>query len=141
MQLAGECNRAKGLNRGTMTHRNRPLVLAIMLLAFGMRAFLGAPCCHPPAMAHDTAIEAADHAHHSDDNGQRQEQGAGHGGHGDDSGTNPCCSACGPTLPPEPAHFAERDLIRNVAVAKIIRELATIPPYPAYEARGPPLLI
>ncbi|KWV90604.1 hypothetical protein AUC45_15400 [Erythrobacter sp. YT30] len=118
-----------------------------MLLAIGLRTALGAPCCAPlPQM--EAAALASDHGAHSihahalADAGDHAEHANGHvNGHGDDPSANSCCSACGPTIPPEPGQFAAAALIREIPEPAPIRALATRPSYPAYEATGPPLLI
>ena len=104
-----------------------------LLVAIGLRTVLGAPCCIDPASAAH-AIESAGHSHHAN------ESGNDHSDHGDDPAANPCCSACGPTLPPEPAHIAVIVAPRVLPEPAPIRSLATRPPYPAYNATGPPRL-
>lgn len=129
----------------------RHFMLVVMLAAIGLRSVLGAPCCAFVTQAVEAqaveaqAVEAqagqhdgthADHAEHAE-----HAQNSGHSGHGDDPSANPCCSACGPTLPPEPAQLLARSLLVEKPAPSPIRRLATRPPFPAYEARGPPLLI
>ena len=117
----------------------RPFLLAVLLVAIGLRSVLGAPCCafvEQANMAQETHL--ADHTHHE---GHEDAAQSGHKGHGDDPSANPCCSACGPTLPPEPTVMGNVSLVASAPVAEPIRQLATRPPFPAYEARGPPLRI
>ena len=132
-----------------MAHHPRPFLLLLLLVAIGVRSVVGAPCCVAIAQATEAAASeaaaadaaanghAAHDAHHSDH--------ASHGGHAghssDDPSANPCCSACGPTLPSEPAQLASPSEARDMPQAAPIRALATRPPFPAYDARGPPLLI
>ncbi len=130
-----------------MPHPTRPLLHFFLLLAIGVRVIVGAPCCLPPAEA--AQMDHGAQAHHDMHDDMAVDEGerlvgndAGHGdGHGDDPSANPCCSACGPTLPSEPVLFASRAIMREVPAATAIRVLATRPPFPAYEARGPPLLV
>lgn len=110
-----------------------------MLLAIGLRTVFGAPCCMPPAQAAELQMDA--HAHHGEHSDTSGADSQGHAGHGDDPTAKPCCSACGPTLPPEPAVFTALKTVNDAPKPSAIRELATRPPYPAYEATGPPLLI
>lgn len=132
----------------------RTLLLAIMLVAIGLRSVLGAPCCafieqaravsvehHAhKGQAHHSAQDHVDHSTgHSGHTGHNND--GGHSGHGDDPSANPCCSACGPTLPPEPTAIAKASLIVQTPEPAPIRAFATRPPFPFYEARGPPLLI
>lgn len=123
----------------------RPFLLAILLVAIGIRSVLGAPCCVFVAHAyegnqqqHDTH-DHYDHADHFDDDGHTAP--FGHESHGDDPSANPCCTACGPTLPPEPTMIGAVALVLNTPLAEPVRELKTRPPFPAYEARGPPLQV
>ncbi|MEL7199245.1 MAG: hypothetical protein AAGL10_13100 [Pseudomonadota bacterium] len=122
-----------------MNSSNRPFLLLIMLLAIGLRTALGAPCCAPLTQVH--AVEATanhdGHTHHA----HAPTDIGGHEGHGDDPSSNSCCSACGPTIPPEPSQFAAASMLRETPEPVSIRALTTRPPYPAYEATGPPLLI
>lgn len=116
-----------------MYRSSRPFLMLALLVAIGLRTVLGAPCCVDPASA-ALVIENAGHAHHS------EEEGHDHSEHGEGASVNPCCSACGPTLPPEPALIALVRTPRALPEPAAIRALATRPPYPAYDATGPPLL-
>lgn len=147
-----------------MTNSRRPFLLYIVLLAIGLRTVLGAPCCMTPLQAaempsahaqmsqsHAEHAIHADHAGHTEhaakqdapDHGDHSDHGdrSGHGGHGDDATAKPCCSACGPTLPPELAQLTPPAAVHDVPVPAAIRALETRPPFPAYDATGPPLLI
>ncbi|MEM6475861.1 MAG: DUF2946 family protein [Pseudomonadota bacterium] len=129
-----------------MYHRRRPFLMIALLLAIGLRSALGAPCCVDRAVAADgvadsVAMAADSHHTHDAHHGHDGEGGDHHSEHGDSPTANPCCSACGPTLPAEPVSFALTEAKRLAPEAKAIRALATRPPYPAYEATGPPLLI
>ena len=119
----------------------RPFLLTLMLMAVAVRTVFGAPCCLDMAQAATVGVEAAslgeDHEHTHEAAGPED----AHGGHSDSNSANPCCSACGPTLPPEAASFAAASLTREVPQPAAIRALATRPPFPAYEATGPPLLV
>ncbi|QFT77307.1 hypothetical protein [Erythrobacter sp. THAF29] len=115
-----------------MPASTRPLFLALLVLAILVRGAVGAPCC---VTFDDTAqAGASSHMAHAGPADR-------HDGHAEDNTANPCCSACGPTLPPEIASLAHVSAPRTVPEPAPIRALATRPPYPAYEARGPPLLI
>ena len=119
----------------------RPFLLVALLLAFGIRSVLGAPCCL--LVAHSAEPDQAQHADHAQHMGHGSPEHAthkGHEGHGEDPGANPCCSACGPTLPPEPMLVGTIVDFASAPQAEPIRALETRPPFPAYEARGPPLL-
>ncbi len=122
-----------------MHSSRRPFLLFAMLLAIGLRTVFGAPCCMEVGLAPEAApmVAHGEHDAHDADSGT-----AGpHGGHGDDPSANPCCSACGPTLPSEPTTFANRTAPRTLPAPAPIRALATRPPFPAYEATGPPLRV
>ena len=126
-----------------MTRPRRPFLMFAVLLAIGLRTVLGAPCCLSPAQAAEISA-SVDHAHHSEHAGENTVSDTGgdsHSGHGDDPSAKPCCSACGPTLPPEIAQFSARGIIRDLPAPMPIRALETRPPFPAYNATGPPLLI
>lgn len=123
-------------------HSRSPILLAL-LIAISMRAVLGAPCCLYLAKAvgpnqNGHVIEAGHSGHH--DHNQSDHAG-GHSEHADDPSANPCCSACGPTLPSDPAQLANVATLRSLPCPTPIRVLATRPPFPAYEATGPPALI
>jgi uncharacterized protein involved in copper resistance len=140
-----------------MYRQNRPFLLTLLLLSIGLRTVFGAPCC----MAWEAAAHAAEtpmeieshdhHGHHDHDGHAHHDHHAHHGDeHGSSDGThsheahasasNPCCSACGPTLPPDTILLADRAQIKAPTNAIPIRALQTRPPFPAYDARGPPLL-
>ncbi|MEM9085179.1 MAG: hypothetical protein AAGB23_04595 [Pseudomonadota bacterium] len=113
-----------------MQHAQRPVLQALLLLAIGLRAVFGAPCCVESASAEEPNHAAhAHHQHHS----SPDEQNAGH-----DPSANPCCSACGPALPPDTAPTLTRVALHETPVATPILALATRPPFPAYNATGPP---
>ncbi len=113
----------------------RPFLMLALLLAIGLRTVLGAPCCMDGGVHGQAQIESAEHAEHAQHVALDDE----HSDHGDSPAANPCCSACGPTLPPEPVQFALITAPRVLPTPDAIRALATRPPYPAYEATGPPL--
>jgi len=124
-----------------MQSPRRPFLLSLMLIAIAMRAAFGAPCCMEPAMsgqAAGAAMVQVDHAAHSVPADHSTDP---HAGHSDDPAANPCCSACGPTLPPDPAVIAHPPEKRAYPLRAAFRILATRPPFPAYDATGPPLLI
>ncbi|MCK0128768.1 hypothetical protein [Erythrobacter sp. F6033] len=124
-----------------MYQSKRPFLLTLMLMAIAVRTVLGAPCCLDMAQAAPVEAHAAGESHnHHTDAPENAPQDA-HSGHSDSNTAKPCCSACGPTLPPEPAQFTAATAPREVPQPAPIRALATRPPYPAYEATGPPLLI
>ncbi len=123
-----------------MLYPRRPFLLFAMLLAIGLRTVLGAPCCLAPAQAAEVS-GVLDHAHHADHSDVSISTDDPHSGHADDPSAKPCCSACGPTLPPEMTPFAARSIIRDLPAPMPIRALETRPPFPAYDATGPPLLI
>ncbi|MHA7818909.1 MAG: hypothetical protein ACX930_04605 [Erythrobacter sp.] len=86
----------------------------------------------PTLAAETAATEAVGHQ-------AQHEVMDGHSGHGEDHPTaKPCCSACGPTLPADPVGFAAREKVRGAPAEVRIRTLATRPPFPAYDATGPP---
>lgn len=118
-----------------MLFRRRPTFLLILLLAIGLRVTLGAPCCMEPLPVQPQTIEMADPHHHPEHAPELHDK------HGDDPSANPCCSACGPTLPPDPALIASGTAPLSLSAPAPIRELATRPPFPAYDATGPPLRI
>ncbi len=104
-------------------------------------------------MGHDAGHHAQHHA--ADHSGHNLTEGAigavGDAGAGDNGkpgqhsahdahDSQSCCSACGPTLPPQLAQFGPLGERAQEAMMPPIRALATRPPFPAYEARGPPLL-
>ncbi|MEM7667280.1 MAG: hypothetical protein AAF250_15605 [Pseudomonadota bacterium] len=112
-----------------------------LLVSLGLRTVLGAPCCMDGG-GHAQVSEAAAHADHTlHDTALGGHDDADHSEHGDSPTANPCCSACGPTLPPEPICIALISPPQAAPEPEAIRELATRPPYPAYDATGPPLLI
>lgn len=130
-------------------HRSHPILHFALLAAIALRMIVGAPCCMDPLSAASNSLAAAaqhDHhahqGHHAGDAVNQSDTPApshgGHEGHGGDNTANPCCSACGPTLPADPVQLAARSAPRNVPEATTVRELATRPPFPAYDARGPP---
>ncbi|MEL6529496.1 MAG: hypothetical protein AAFQ27_06010 [Pseudomonadota bacterium] len=104
-----------------------------LLLAIGLRTVLGAPCCMDGGVHAQASASNAEHQHHAAESDSHSE-------HGDTNSANPCCSACGPTLPSEPAQFAPVEIPGAVVESARFRALATRPPYPAYEATGPPFL-
>ncbi|MBD2842260.1 hypothetical protein [Erythrobacter rubeus] len=118
-----------------MAKSQHPVLLALMVLAIAVRSAFGAPCCMEIPQS-DQSV-AAEHAHHSVNPNNSDDP---HGQHGDNPSANPCCSACGPTLPPESAPFAALAAIRDIPESAPIRALKTRPPFPAYEATGPPFL-
>ena len=121
-----------------VTLKSRPLLLALLLMAFAVRTVLGAPCCLDSAHAAETNHVEAEAEHHSDHSDHAQD--TEHDSHGDDSAANPCCSACGPTLPTVLAKFTPGAAIKALHAPEAIRSLATRPPFPAYDATGPPFL-
>ncbi|MEM6909095.1 MAG: hypothetical protein AAF494_10485 [Pseudomonadota bacterium] len=127
------------LNADFMVTSHRPVLLTMLLLAIALRSILGAPCCVDPAMALSAEhLHRADHAHHATHGSGTHEK---HGdGHGDDPSANPCCSACGPTLPPDLPLIALVAPPQTMPEPATARALATRPPFPAYDATGPPLL-
>ena len=136
--------KTRAMERQTNTGMMIALLAAIML-----RVAIGAPCCWSggahaePAQrsvqtSHVTAQNDAAHDHSGP--AQHGEHGE-HGEHGDDPTAKPCCSACGPTLPADPVTLLARANVASLIEPKPIRELVTRPPFPAYEATGPPALI
>jgi len=139
-----------------MYRGNHPFLLTLLLVAIGLRTVFGAPCClawesaaHAQSADHQTHLSDC-HETHADHVGHASQHHAHHEEHADDAGhedhahsaaSNPCCSACGPTLPSDPVLLADRDAISPPLQAVAIRELKTRPPFPAYDARGPPILI
>ncbi len=135
-----------------MYHQNRPILLTLLLLSIGLRTVFGAPCCmawEAAAHAAETPMEIEsqdhhdDHAHHDHHAHSGDEPNPGDSSHSHDahaSASNPCCSACGPTLPPETVLLADRAQVKAPTSAIPIRAQQTRPPFPAYDARGPPLL-
>ncbi|MEM7779713.1 MAG: DUF2946 family protein [Pseudomonadota bacterium] len=118
--------------------KHHPLLMLCLLVAVSLRMTIAAPVCMPYMLDIAEADSAhgehhADHAHHAHHSDM--------GGHGEDHESHPCCSACGPSLPPEMTEFDARLFIREVPSATQIRALATRPPFPAYDARGPPLQV
>ena len=136
-----------------MVTRDHPLLLLLLLLSLGVRTIVGAPCCMDMPGAHNDhhAVETTHHADHSshdhaagEAHTQRVALDEGHSSHSKHDGdntANPCCSACGPTLPPELAYLTPPGLARSLPEPTPVRALATRPPYPAYEATGPPALV
>ncbi|MEM6826795.1 MAG: hypothetical protein AAF553_02520 [Pseudomonadota bacterium] len=118
-----------------MSTTQRPVLQLLLLLAIGLRTVFGAPCCIDMNAAGGHHHHAA-HAHHDHsvvgDAGDEDKDNA------QDSAANPCCSACGPTLPPDTAPTLARLALRETPVATPILTLATRPPFPAYDATGPP---
>lgn len=126
-----------------MDRRRRPLLLTLMLMAIAVRTVFGAPCCLDMAQAAPVTAQA-DHADHANPDEAKPKAKAERGTHDNHTSTNaagPCCSACGPTLPPETPVLAAAIAARDLPQPAAIRALATRPPYPAYEATGPPFLI
>jgi len=132
-----------------MSLARRPLLQTVVLIGLAFRSILGAPCClniellfqDQPSAVEQSAHAHHQHEHHGDQSDHEGSDHDGHGDHGDSPASNPCCSGCGPSLPPEAASFTTLIASRIVPAAEQIRELRTRPPYPAYEATGPPLLI
>lgn len=123
---------------------SRPFLMFALLLAIGLRTVLGAPCCmdgsgHASASGQVAAAEHIAHAGHGSEDANRSN--ADHSGHGDGPSANPCCSACGPTLASDPVQFAVLAAPRILPEPAPVRSLATRPPFPAYDATGPPLRI
>ena len=120
----------------------RSLLLFVMLCAIGIRSVLGAPCCMDVLeAAHSAHAEHGHHAHHGGDKGHLDQGHNGHSDHGDDPTAQPCCSACGPTLPQDPVLLAEVKQPRILPEPAPIRALKTRPPFPAYNATGPPQIV
>ena len=118
-----------------MIPSRRPFLLMLMLAAVLLRTTLGAPCCMAPLAAQEqTHASGAEHMMHE---GHVEPSGHHDGAEGDIT-SNPCCSACGPTLPSEPTSLAVNSVPRQLAEPTPIRALETRPPFPAYEATGPP---
>ncbi|MEL6877068.1 MAG: hypothetical protein AAGL68_03100 [Pseudomonadota bacterium] len=123
----------------------RQLLIIALLVSIGLRTALGAPCClnaEAFAQTPEIASAAQDHTAHSvhgGHGGASQEAPGGHGGHGDDPTANPCCSACGPTLPIDPVLLALVKPTATLPEPDTIRAFQTRPPFPAYHATGPPL--
>jgi len=111
----------------------RPVLIVLLLLAIGLRTALGAPCCMEPVQvaSHETGGTHASHG----------EGTSNHDDHVGDPSAKPCCSPCGPTLPPDPVILASGAAPRVVPAPAPLRAFATRPPFPAYEATGPPLRI
>jgi len=148
-----------------MSRSRQSLIQLALLLALALRTALGAPCCieMPHAAASHAAQasiqHAADHTGHGAQTGHAHHYAAdatqavkangsasdaghdGHEGHGEDPSANPCCSACGPTLPPQIAPLAARSPSRDAPAPAPIRALPKRAPLTAYDARGPPRLI
>lgn len=114
-------------------------ILLFLLAALMLRVVAGAPCCMVP-LDDGAGVQAGSHAQHAQHHSNDQSDDP-HSGHGEDATAKPCCSACGPTLPPEPVALAKQTISQRGAEPQAIRSLATRPPYPAYDATGPPLLI
>ncbi|MEM9502193.1 MAG: hypothetical protein AAF941_10170 [Pseudomonadota bacterium] len=111
-----------------------------LIVAIGLRTVLGAPCCMD-GLGHAQVSDANAHSeHHLHKAALTEGAGHEHSEHGDSPTANPCCSACGPTLAPKPAQIALINTPRILPQPTAIRALATRPPFPAYEATGPPLL-
>ncbi|MEL6707478.1 MAG: hypothetical protein AAFP79_04270 [Pseudomonadota bacterium] len=119
--------------------RNHPFLLTIVLLSLGMRAFFGAPCCLPMGANGPHAGHHAHHAHHGPPS--QAETPADDSDPASDPSANPCCSACSPPLPSEPVELIARTAPKSLPEPTPVRSLATRPPFPAYEATGPPTLI
>lgn len=126
--------------------KHPPALLLILLMAVSLRMTFAAPFCMPQMMAgadihagHDHAQHA--HMHHGEHGMADSGVDSGSSGHEGHEGHQQCCSACGPSLPPELATLDLRAALREAPTATPIRALATRPPFPAYDARGPPLLI
>ncbi|TRD10504.1 hypothetical protein FGU71_00560 [Erythrobacter insulae] len=123
-----------------MHYRSRSVLLTLMLMAIAVRTVFGAPCCIDQAQAAPLETHAAKNSH-SQSAETAQSADDPYSDHADKNTANPCCSACGPTLPPETASANVPIVPRAAPEPAPIRELATRPPYPAYNATGPPLLI
>lgn len=107
-----------------VTPKSRPFLLTFLLMAFAVRTVLGAPCCMDTAHAAETNHVEAAAEHHTDDSEHAGDTSdAGHGGHGDNSAANPCCSACRPTLPPELAKLTPRTAPQTLHAPEAIRSL------------------
>lgn len=118
-----------------MRHSQRPFLMFVRLCAVALRTVMGAPCCAP--LPQIGAMEASLHSGHAQHDHKITERdtdrhstnvhkahGVNHSDHGhsnsdhhnhcDDPSANPCCSAYGPTLPPEAmqiAHIAQQSLL------------------------------
>jgi len=130
-----------------MTGRHHPFLLLTVLVAIGMRAVFGAPCCmdmagvdggHHAAHAHHGVAHTDHLGDHTGSSTGLQEDGEESAG---DPSANPCCSACSPPLPSNPIEIFARAAPLALPEPTPVRALATRPPYPAYEATGPPALI
>ncbi|MEM6856616.1 MAG: hypothetical protein AAF559_02005 [Pseudomonadota bacterium] len=135
-----------------MSRTSHPILNFALLAAITLRMIVGAPCCMEPVSAASHSLDAAAHSHHAhhghhagDEAHQSDTHASSHGGyegghegHGGDNTANPCCSACGPTLPADPVQFAASSAPKSVPEPTPVRALATRPPFPAYDARGPP---
>jgi len=139
-----------------MSANNRPFVMMVLLMAIAMRAIIGAPCCmtvlgmdggHHGAHAHHAPTHHASSNHTAHDHGamlaEDGEAAASTEGEetAGDPSANPCCSACSPPLPADPVQLIARSAPRELPEPMPVRALATRPPFPAYEATGPPALI
>ncbi|MEO0464714.1 MAG: hypothetical protein AAF127_16425 [Pseudomonadota bacterium] len=131
-----------------MIRSNNPVLSVLLLAALALRMVCGAPCCWEPNAAHGPTEAASHHGHHGHHGHAMAASvthqspdladNSGHPAQHSDNTANPCCSACGPTLPPEPLQLARVAVEGIMPGAAPVRELATRPPFPAYDARGPP---
>ncbi|WP_162925126.1 hypothetical protein [Aurantiacibacter odishensis] len=114
--------------------RQSILLQVLLLVALAVRICVGAPCCtrgmspsepvaqtghHQMAAAHDLAP-------------------SGHGEHDSDNTANPCCSACGPTLPQQPLILARTAAPAGAFALAPEHPVPSLEAIRAYQARGPP---
>ncbi|MEP0392091.1 MAG: hypothetical protein ABJ205_05745 [Erythrobacter sp.] len=124
-----------------MTKNNHPFLLTVMLLAFAVRVAFGAPCCLPPLNTEPVQASAIEHEVYAHDGAHQSHDETSHEGHADGPNAQPCCSACGSSLPAESVVVDVPQTQRSLPEPEPVRALKTRPPFPAYDARGPPLLI
>ncbi|MEL6238732.1 MAG: hypothetical protein AAFQ90_09090 [Pseudomonadota bacterium] len=116
-----------------MARDPHPILQILLLVSIGLRMVFGAPCCMEfPSAAHHA--QDGHHAHHGAQVAipEHHEDNAG------DPSANSCCSACGSSLPADPFHIAARTAPKQLPEPAPVRELETRPPFPAYDATGPP---
>lgn len=125
-----------------MSKRLPPLFHVLLLASIAMRIMFGAPCCLPDAGAHDmvAGTEMAVQSQHHDmaDMDEAGSPDEGHDMHGEDGRSNPCCSACGPTLAAGSPAFLEAAMTYQSYAIAVLHRLSPRDLIRQYEATGPP---
>lgn len=123
--------------------RRMPFFLQFcLLLAILVRTAIGAPCCLGDMAGEADTAQTTPHAMHAMADHGGDETSSGHGDHADgDNLSNPCCSACGPTLGSDPVNLAASAKLPASFVAFDANVLPPRDLLREYDATGPPVRV